>query len=179
MTLLQLLHDYAARYPAESLPNQYLAILAAAAHPFDRDASDGHFTGSAWLVSTDGQRVLLTHHRKLNRWLQLGGHADGDSDLAAVALREAYEESGLPSLRSESAIFDLDCHWIPARGEEAGHWHYDVRYVVHAIGSEVFALSNESHALAWMPIAQLAADNDSDESLRRMANKWLARFAQP
>jgi 8-oxo-dGTP pyrophosphatase MutT (NUDIX family) len=64
--------------------------------PFTRERLEGHFTGSAWLVSGDGLRVLLTHHRKLGRWLQLGGHADGDRDLARVALREAEEESGLP-----------------------------------------------------------------------------------
>ena len=132
-------------------------------------------TGSAWLVSGDGQRVLLTHHRKLDRWLQLGGHADGDADLAAVALREAEEESGLRGLSLESpAIFDLDRHWIPARGEVAGHWHYDVRYVVRAGADERFKVSAESLALAWRPVAGIHADPAADGSLRRMAGKWLA-----
>ena len=142
---------------------------------FHRDHPPGHFTGSAWLVSRDGERVLLTHHRKLGRWLQLGGHADGDRELARVALREAEEESGLADLRVEPAIFDLDRHWIPARGDEPGHWHYDVRYVVRATGSECFTVSDESLALAWMPIEALVADPTTDASLRRMAQRWMAR----
>lgn len=140
-----------------------------------RELAVGHLTGSAWVVSADGRRVLLTHHRKLNRWLQPGGHADGDTDLAHVALREAEEETGLRDLSIEPAIFDLDQHPIPSRGDEAQHWHYDVRFVVRAGGSEVFAVSNESHALEWREIVDVAEDARIDESVRRMAWKWLAR----
>ncbi len=146
-------------------------------HPdvFERFHAVGHFTGSAWLVSGDGNRVLLTHHRKLDRWLQPGGHADGDTDLARVALREAQEESGLSDLVVDSAIFDLDRHRIPTRGDEPEHWHYDVRHVVYATGNEDYVVGEESHALAWRDIAVLAADGSVDESMRRMARKWLAR----
>ena len=140
-----------------------------------RELGVGHLTGSAWLVSADGQRVLLTHHRKLGLWLQLGGHADGDADLARVALREAEEESGLHDLVIEPYIFDLDCHEIPARGAEPAHLHYDVRFVVHARGSEQFAVSDESHALAWRQIGEVANDPTMDASVRRMARRWLAR----
>jgi 8-oxo-dGTP pyrophosphatase MutT (NUDIX family) len=147
------------------------------AHPlaFERGNAFGHFTGSAWLVSADGERVLLTHHRKLNAWLQLGGHADGDAALARVALREAGEESGLRDLVVDAAIFDIDRHRIPARGEEPEHWHYDVRYVVRATGNEAFVVGDESHALAWRDIRSLGDDPDIDASVRRMSRKWLAR----
>ncbi|MEO7251764.1 MAG: NUDIX hydrolase [Arenimonas sp.] len=141
----------------------------------ERALDIGHFTGSAWLVSADGQRVLLTHHRKLGRWLQLGGHADGDGDLARVALREAGEESGLTDLSAEAEIFDMDRHRIPARGSDPEHWHYDVRFVVRAHGSESFEVSEESLQLAWRPIDEIAVDPIADDSLRRMARKWLAR----
>ncbi|MEO7064183.1 MAG: NUDIX hydrolase [Dokdonella sp.] len=150
-------------------------FLESSPQAFQRSHQIGHFTGSAWLVSADGERVLLTHHRKLDRWLQLGGHADGDTDLARVALREAEEESGLRDLVGETAVFDLDRHTIPARGEEPEHWHYDVRYVVRATVSEAFTLSAESHALAWRTIVQLAEGGDVDRSIRRMARKWLMR----
>lgn len=146
-------------------------------HPdvFERSHPVGHFTGSAWLVSADGARVLLTHHRKLGRWLQPGGHADGDADLMRVALREAEEESGLRGLTVEPEIFDLDRHRIPARGDEPAHWHYDVRYVVHAGADERFVVSPESHDLAWREIAGLPGAEDIDESIRRMARLWLGR----
>jgi 8-oxo-dGTP pyrophosphatase MutT (NUDIX family) len=140
---------------------------------FVRDRQHGHFTASAWLVSRDGGRVLLTHHRKLQRWLQLGGHADGEADLAAVALREAEEESGLVGLALAGVIFDLDRHWIPARADAPAHWHFDARYVVRAGANDSFVLNEESLALAWVEIAALANDPLTDESLRRMATRWL------
>ena len=152
----------------------FTAFLASSPDVFERRHPPGHFTGSAWLVSADGQRVLLTHHRKLARWLQLGGHADGDADLSRVALREAEEESGLVDLVLERGIFDLDRHAIPARGADPEHWHYDVRFVVRATGSEQFAISEESLELAWKPVVEIAADPAADESMRRMAAKWLS-----
>ena len=169
------LKDYALRWPDDPSTEVFEDFLHQAPAAFERSHREGHFTGSSWLVSADGERCLLTHHRKLGRWLQLGGHADGDADLARVALREAEEESGLDGLRVESTIFDLDRHWIPARGTEPGHWHYDVRYVVHAGVNEAFAISEESLALAWQPIRALAEAADTDDSLRRMARKWLMR----
>ena len=167
---------YASHHSEEnSVAELFFAFATKHADAAERSLAIGHLTGSAWLVSRDGARVLLTHHRKLERWLQLGGHADGDVDLARVTLREAEEESGLSGLVVESEIFDLDRHVIPARGSEPAHWHYDVRYVVRATASETFIVSDESHALAWCDIAALAADETADESLRRMARKWLAR----
>lgn len=172
------IREHVSRYPqAAETASLFAEFLSSATTVFERSHAPGHFTGSAWLVSADGARVLLTHHRKLARWLQLGGHADGDADLARVALREAEEESGLRDLTVEQAIFDLDRHLIPARAQEPAHWHYDVRYVVRATGEEVFAVSEESLALAWKPIRELADDPQADASLRRMALRWLARGA--
>ncbi len=153
----------------------FMQLAGEGAPAYRRERVAGHFTASAWVVSADGRRVLLTHHRKLDRWLQLGGHADGDTDLPRVALREAREESGLPDLQVEPAIFDLDRHWIPDHGDVAGHWHYDVRFVVHCGADERFTVSEESHALAWRDIAELAGDASVDASLRRMAGRWLRR----
>lgn len=170
---------YRQRWPQESATvADFLALLDDPADPFVRERQEGHFTGGAWLVSADGRRTLLTHHRKLGRWLQLGGHADGDADMGQVALKEAQEESGLPGLAVEAeAIFDLDRHWIPERGAVPGHWHYDVRYVVRAGEEEGYVVSGESLDLAWREIAPLA--DEPDESLSRMARKWLARFRHP
>lgn len=170
------LADYRARWPGEvDAVEQFLGLLGEGVDPFVRARVAGHYTGSAWLVDAAGARVLLTHHRKLDRWLQLGGHADGDRDLAQVALREAQEESGLGGLRVDDALFDIDRHWIPDRVDVAGHWHFDARYVVHAGSDEAFVVGEESLDLAWRDIATIAADEDADASLRRMARKWLQR----
>ncbi|MFC3277576.1 NUDIX hydrolase [Xanthomonas fragariae] len=183
-TVQQQLAAYRVRWPDEAeLAEQFAQLLDDATDPFVRERVEGHFTGSAWLVSADGTRTLLTHHRKLQRklqrWLQPGGHADGDRDLAQVALREAEEESGLNGLRLLDAdIFDLDRHWIPAHGEVAGHWHYDARYVVVAGADEEFEVSEESLALAWRPIAELLAEPALDPSMRRLAEKWVGRGCQ-
>jgi len=166
------LDEYAARADPVVLA-QFRDLLALAPACYRRDCFPGHYTGSAWLVSPRGTQVLLTHHRKLDRWLQLGGHADGDADLGAVALREAGEESGLQGLVLEPAIYDLDRHWIPPRGADPGHWHYDVRFVVRATKSTDFVLSSESKALAWRDVAEIARNDQFDESMRRMARNWL------
>ena len=169
------LDDYRRRWPTETSVGEFSEFLASATDVFKRSHTIGHFTGSAWLVSTDGSRVLLTHHRKLGMWLQLGGHADGDTDLARVALREAEEESGLVGISVEHDIFDLDRHRIPARGTDPEHWHYDVRYVVRAGANEAFIVGDESHDLAWREIVEVAMDESADSSVRRMAGKWLQR----
>jgi 8-oxo-dGTP pyrophosphatase MutT (NUDIX family) len=135
---------------------------------FERSLAIGHVTGSAWVVNTGRTHVLLTHHAKLNKWLQPGGHADGDPDILRVALREAREESGLKSLRAFSEeIFDVDAHDIPARGAEAAHTHYDIRFLLEAEMDEPLEITDESHDLAWVPLTGVARLN-TDESVLRM-----------
>lgn len=166
---------YRQRWLAEAeTVGHFMALLDDEVDPYLRERTAGHFTASAWLVDADGTRVLLTHHRKLGMWLQLGGHADGDRDLARAALREAEEESGLAELSVDSEIFDIDRHRIPEHNGVPTHWHYDVRYIVRAGNDEAFVVSDESHALAWRAIAALAYDDSADASLRRMARKWLS-----
>ncbi|WP_407351459.1 NUDIX hydrolase [Luteimonas sp. R10] len=175
--LLAAFDDYAARWPGEAERAALFIALAGDARqdPFVRERLDGHFTASALLLSGDGRRTLLTHHRKLGLWLQPGGHADGDRDLARVALREAEEETGLSGLTLEPGIFDLDRHRIPEHKGVPAHWHYDVRYVIRAGDDETFVVSEESHALAWRDLEALADDSAIDASLRRMTRKWLGR----
>lgn len=143
------------------------------AHPdcLLRSCIPGHLTGSAWIVDPSRTRTLLTHHLKLDKWLQLGGHADGDGDLCAVALREAHEESGLRNLRVVSAaIFDLDRHLIPARRTDPEHYHYDLRFMLEADPAEPFIVSSESKDLAWVNLDRVIALNP-EESMARMVRK--------
>jgi 8-oxo-dGTP pyrophosphatase MutT (NUDIX family) len=150
------------------------------AHPdcLLRSCAPGHLTGSAWIVSPDRRRTLLTLHRKLGKWLQLGGHADGQADLLAVALREAREESGLSRLAVVGpGIFDVDRHWIPGPDGEPGHWHHDLRFMLEADPAEPLTLSDESRALAWVEVSQVGSLNP-EESMARMVRKTLSSGAQ-
>jgi len=136
-----------------------------------RTCGPGHLTGSAWIVDATRRHVLLTHHRKLDKWLQPGGHADGDPDLLAVALREAREETGLTRLYAVSPnVFDVDRHWIPARGDTPGHWHLDLRFLIEADPAEALVMSNESHDLRWVELDRVATLNP-EESMLRMVRK--------
>ena len=150
-------------------------------HPdcFDRSCPPGHVTGSAWIVSADHRTVLLTLHRKLGRWLQLGGHADGDPDPLRVALREAREESGIEhfSVVGDGPL-DVDVHEIPAYGRDAAHLHYDVRWLLVAPAGQAVRVSDESHALRWVAVGDLDAVLD-ETSLRRMARRARTLLTPP
>lgn len=150
------------------------AFCACGPQAFGRDARTGHVTGSAFVMSPDMTSVLLTHHRKLDRWFQLGGHCDGIADVPFVALKEAYEESGLTRIRPLSdQVFDVDIHQIPENAKECAHLHYDVRFLFRAEAGEVSA-SGESHALAWVPVDRLEEVTDSPGVL--VLRSKLARF---
>lgn len=134
-----------------------------------------HVVVSGWVVSEDFNDVLLTHHRKLDKWLQLGGHPDGDPDIFRVASRETKEETSLASLKIwKPQIFDLDKHRIPAYKNEPEHDHYDIRILLVANRHEQpVQVPRESKGLAWTKVAKIASFNGSDPSLSRMAMKTL------
>jgi 8-oxo-dGTP pyrophosphatase MutT (NUDIX family) len=169
-----LLTDYGARrleVTEAAMVSDGLSFIAGHPDCLNRSCAPGHLTGSAWIVSPRRDRALLVHHRKLGRWLQPGGHADGDPDLAATARREAEEETGLAALRLVAPdIFDFDRHWIPARGAEAGHWHYDFRFLLEADPKAKLLVSAESHELRWFPLAEIEAVANGG-SLNRMVAK--------
>lgn len=142
-------------------------------HPdcFERSQQLGHITGSAWIVDLEQTHTLLTHHRKLDRWFQLGGHSDGAPNTLAVARREGEEESGLKTLMTvNEAIFDIDVHLIPARKEEPAHHHYDVRFLFQADRNTPLVISSESKELAWVTLDE-AQKLAPDESIYRMIKK--------
>jgi 8-oxo-dGTP pyrophosphatase MutT (NUDIX family) len=186
--LLEMLARYRDLFPAESeVVDRMLALIHAHADCFERTCRPGHITGAAWIVTADRRRCLLAHHRKLNRWLQLGGHADGQTQIEQVALREAREESGMSEfdlVPIDGALMplDIDLHLIPARYDAEGelvedaHEHHDVRFLVIARSDEPIRVSDVSHDVAWFtPDEVLARTNE--ESVLRMLRKALALLA--
>lgn len=180
--LLELLARYERLHPDEAdRVQQVCELVRNHADCFERSCLPGHVTASTWIVSSDRRRFLLTHHRKLGRWLQLGGHADGDPDVHAVALREAREESGLHELDwiggsgdgSAPLPLDVDVHGIPARPGEPAHQHHDVRFLLAARPGQTLVVSDESHDLAWFEWDRLESEF-REESLLRMGRKARA-----
>jgi len=140
----------------------------------DRNLDSGHITASSWIVDETTDHALLTHHRKLDRWLQLGGHIEDDDDILAAALREAREESGLSDIHTLSNdIFDVDVHLIPARKREPQHNHYDVRFLFQARRGDSLTISDESHDLCWFSISELRG-LPRDDSIDRMVEKMMS-----
>lgn len=180
--LLDLLASYERRYPAErDVVGRICCLVESRPDCFQRTCRPGHVTGSAWILSPDRRRCLLTFHRQLDRWLQLGGHADGQSRVEQVALREAREESGLDqfelvNLNGELAPLDVDVHQIPERRDKTGavvedsHEHHDIRFLLVADQEQGIQASDESHELRWFPLEEVKKVTD-EESVLRMLRK--------
>ncbi len=182
-------------YPGRDLPAERAALVRlrgfveSTADCFERSHPEGHVTGSALVVTPGLDRVLLMLHGKLGRWLQLGGHADGDPRVEQVALKEAGEESGLADLDflpyehllgaavPRPLAFDLDVHAIPARGSVPAHFHHDVRFLVVARGSLEPRRNAESRDLGWWTLQQ-ARDLTDEPSMHRQFDKLQALAAR-
>lgn len=133
-----------------------LALVGAEARCFSRHVfTPGHLTGSAFIVDERG-RLLLHHHRRLDRWLQMGGHDEGEYDPLRTALREATEESGLASLElAWEGILDVDVHAIPEGKKEPGHLHHDVRFLFRTRTPEAIVHDDsESKALDFFALEE-------------------------
>jgi tripeptide aminopeptidase len=173
MNLIDLLEKYNPSYREElEFKERMLAFAKRHKDCFERSLEEGHFTASCWLLDQSGEKALLMHHAKLDMWLQLGGHADGKSDLLKVALKEAEEESGLSCIKPLSpAVFDIDIHFIPDNGKEKGHYHYDVRFLLQAEGNKEVRINSESKQLLWIDKnpENLPTNNPA---VVRMFKKW-------
>ncbi|QEG33279.1 NUDIX hydrolase [Bythopirellula goksoeyrii] len=180
--LFELLDRYSAHYPYEAeVAARIRQLVESSPDCFERTCRPGHVTGSAWVLSQDCKKCLLVHHAKLDRWLQPGGHADGDTAIQEVALKEVREETGLvelelPATDGVLVPLDLDVHLIPARysptGEliEDAHEHHDVRFLVIARADQPITVSEESHDLGWFTNVEVSQLTD-EESVLRMLRK--------
>ena len=118
----------------------------------DRDRfSPGHFTASGFVVSPDGSSLLLIHHRRLDRWLQPGGHIDPeDTSPIVAAAREVAEETGVVVKPILPELIDFDIHSIPPRAPEPAHEHFDLRFAFRAL-TEALVAADEVHDAVWVP----------------------------
>ncbi len=170
-----------------TLVERFEKLLEEEVNPYRRESATAHLTASALITNPDFDKVLLTLHAKLAMWLQLGGHADGDTDLYRVAQREGFEESGGVRMllhppdriwvasAAPSMIFDLDVHRIPERKGEPSHWHFDVRFLFIADPVEPLQITAESKHLAWIPLSD-AYGLTEEKSMHRQFEKieWVA-----
>ncbi len=177
-SLLDLMEVYASSHPEEGdSVGRIRQLVESREDCFQRSCLPGHITASSWILSPDRSHFLLTHHRKLGRWLQLGGHADGECDVRLVALCEAREESGMADFsipqRDAQGLaipIDVDVHSIPGRPGEPEHEHHDIRFLLLAGANQDLCISDESNDLRWFTYDQLDS-LEADESLLRLARK--------
>lgn len=172
-SLIDALREYAVTYPAErTIASGFFSLLEAWPRVLGRTHFPGHLTASAWVLDRDGDHVVLLHHRKLGKWLQPGGHADGNADLPAVALKELKEEAGVPddAVSVVPGIFDIDIHDIPAYGDTPEHQHFDIRFLVESRRTWEPRRNDESHEVRWHALDSVA-ELTTEESIRRMVEK--------
>ncbi len=156
---------------------RFLSLLINFENCYKRSLKTGHITASAWIINESGSSALLLHHKKLNRWLQPGGHADGDENIISVSRKEAIEETGITKLKLfNENIFDIDIHLIPGHKEISSHYHYDIRFLFIADNSENFILSEESNDIAWISLKNINEYVNGNSSINRMILKTKLIF---
>lgn len=171
--LQTLLRNYTTPYKEEAaFVSRFLQLLE---HPscYQRDHLPGHMTGSAWIVNQEATKAVMVQHGTLRRWLQPGGHADGDENIVRVALREAEEETGVVPIKVVEGVFDVDIHRIPAKPAFPEHEHYDVRVLMLADDKLELKISNESTDLRWIPFDRLD-DFTSERAVLRLREKAIS-----
>ncbi|GAB4153594.1 MAG: NUDIX hydrolase [Planctomycetota bacterium] len=177
--LIAMLDAHSRKFPErEDLVERFRSFVRARADCLERSCLDGHVTASAWVVDPAAARAVLLRHRKLGKWLQPGGHVDGDPRAVRAAAREVREETGIVGLsvaaiHSEVVPVDLDIHEIPRRGSEPSHLHFDVRFLMRASSDRLIA-GSEADAIRWCDREEVRALTQEPSVLRlaETAEKW-------
>lgn len=172
--LEKLLSIYSPKYEEEIVyKSRMLHFIDNYENVFSRKQTHGHFTASSFLLNSDCTKFLLMHHKKLNRWLQPGGHCDDETNILSVSIKETSEESGIYDITPVSLnIFDIDIHKIPKNLRDPEHFHYDIRFLLKA-NNDRFIKNEESNELRWVELRNF--DNDEyklEKSITRMIEKY-------
>ncbi|MEM7551065.1 MAG: NUDIX hydrolase [Bacteroidota bacterium] len=155
----------------ERFKSRFLELLQTNQNCFYRKSLERHITASAWIVDEELENALLIYHSKLNRWLQPGGHADGNEDLFSVAKKEVIEETGIDYRPKLKSIFDIDIHTIPEHKGIPKHDHYDVRFLMAVSKDTSVQRNNESKDISWKPLEVISKSPEIDRSIKRMIEK--------
>lgn len=185
--LLSLLRNYKTSFMEEAgYLRRSIEFVETHEDCFYRELWPAHVTGSTWVINPQRTEVLMLHHKKHDQWFQPGGHADGESDILAVALKETREETGLSQDKIKllgKNVFDIDIHAIPAYGNDPAHDHIDVRFLVEIDNNEPIPGNDESHEIRWVPLYRVSSFNNNRstyrmiEKTRRMRPSSLAPIA--
>ena len=173
--LLNDLYFYKTRYHEEKLfVSSFIELIEKNPDCFKRSSISGHITGSAWVLNQSFSQSLLIFHAKLGKWLQPGGHADGDENIPVVAEKELYEETGIKKARLfNNSIFDIDIHQIPEYKKIPAHNHFDIRFLFLADDNENITVNHESLRVQWWSLEDLQDSTSFDNSILRMVRKSL------
>ena len=180
--LLELLKQHKTRFMDESaFVSRSIQFIKAHENCFYRELWPMHVTGSAWVVNSRRDRVLLLHHRKLDQWFQPGGHADGDADILRVALKETAEETGLDEQHIklvDAGIFDVDIHRIDATQTDPQHDHIDIRFLIEVDDTLFVPGNDESHQVIWVDLHQASRFNNNRSTFRMIEKTRRLRAHQ-
>ncbi|MDQ5891055.1 MAG: hypothetical protein QG604_929 [Candidatus Dependentiae bacterium] len=176
--LLTLLKNFTPADESERMSRELtVQFVEENAKAFERSLLFGHVTASALLLNKDKTKFLLMHHRKINKWFQVGGHCDGNPDTLEVAMKEATEESGIDRVEPVmSEVFDVDVHLIPQNKGVPAHFHFDIRFLLKTVDTDELVINHESQALTWFSFNdELPALEPSVHRMIRKAKELLAR----
>lgn len=153
----------------KEMAKRFLVFIKEHEDCFLRSLLIGHVTASALVLKKNKEEVLLMHHKKLDKWLQPGGHCDGEEDVLSVAKKEVLEETGIDVGEQGIEIFDIDIHHIPERKGVPAHEHYDIRFCFIVANETKFIANNESNALKWIKLNDIEKYTSEPSILRMVA----------
>ena len=169
MEVLTYLNQYKINYPNEiEKIDNFVDFIRTDEKCYLRENLDRHITASCLLFNTAKDSILLTHHKKLNSWLPLGGHADGEPDPLIVAIKEAQEEAGIDEIKVLNSVpIDIDIHHIPQYQNTPPHLHYDLVFLLQS-QNDNFLISEESLDLRWVKLDEITNLNPEERVARVM-----------